>query len=47
MRISIEIICLFKIVLRVITNAFTMDSNVGLDYIVDNPDYCKKLASGM
>jgi hypothetical protein len=23
-----------------------MDSNVGLDYIVDNPDYCDKLASG-
>ncbi|XP_057321996.1 uncharacterized protein LOC130665560 [Microplitis mediator] len=24
-----------------------MDSNVGLDYIVDNPDYCKKLASAL
>lgn len=23
-----------------------MDSHVGLDYIVDNPDYCVKLASG-
>lgn len=23
-----------------------MDSHVGLDYIVDNPDYCIKLASG-
>lgn len=31
---------------RVITNAVNMDSNVGLDYIVDNPDYCNKLASG-
>ncbi|KAK0178259.1 hypothetical protein PV328_002226 [Microctonus aethiopoides] len=24
-----------------------MDSNVGLDYIVDNPDYCNKLASAL
>ncbi|XP_076657126.1 FH2 domain-containing protein formin 3 [Halictus rubicundus] len=24
-----------------------MDSNVGLDYIVDNPDYCVKLASAL
>ncbi|XP_011314517.1 uncharacterized protein form3 [Fopius arisanus] len=24
-----------------------MDSNVGLDYIVDNPDYCSKLASAL
>lgn len=24
-----------------------MDSNVGLDYIVDNPDYCTKLASAL
>ncbi|XP_023248408.1 FH2 domain-containing protein 1 [Copidosoma floridanum] len=24
-----------------------MDSNVGLDYIVDNPDYCQKLASAL
>lgn len=23
-----------------------MDSKIGLDYIVDNPDYCNKLASG-
>lgn len=23
-----------------------MDSHVGLDYIVDNPDYCVKLATG-
>lgn len=27
-------------------NAVNMDSHVGLDYIVDNPDYCVKLASG-
>lgn len=26
--------------------AASMDSHVGLDYIVDNPDYCVKLASG-
>lgn len=26
--------------------ASIMDSHVGLDYIVDNPDYCVKLASG-
>ncbi|XP_044001727.1 inverted formin-2-like [Aphidius gifuensis] len=24
-----------------------MDSKVGLDYIVDNPDYCNKLASAL
>lgn len=29
-----------------ITNAVNMDSNIGLDCIVDNPDYCSKLASG-
>ncbi|XP_076666241.1 FH2 domain-containing protein formin 3 isoform X2 [Andrena cerasifolii] len=29
------------------TNAVNMDSNVGLDYIVDNPDYCAKLASAL
>lgn len=27
-------------------NVVNMDSHVGLDYIVDNPDYCVKLASG-
>jgi len=27
-------------------DAASMDSHVGLDYIVDNPDYCVKLASG-
>ncbi|XP_076638635.1 FH2 domain-containing protein formin 3 isoform X2 [Colletes latitarsis] len=29
------------------TNAVNMDSHVGLDYIVDNPDYCVKLASAL
>nr|XP_031825302.1 uncharacterized protein LOC116423815 [Nomia melanderi] len=28
-------------------NAGNMDSHVGLDYIVDNPDYCVKLASAL
>lgn len=28
-------------------NAVNMDSHVGLDYIVDNPDYCVKLASAL
>ena len=26
---------------------FTMDSRIGLDYIVENPDYTAKLAGGM
>lgn len=29
-----------------IADAVKMDSHVGLDYIVENPDYCSKLASG-
>lgn len=36
----------FRTATSVITNAVSMDSNVGLDYIVGNPDYCNKLASG-
>ncbi|KAF3420633.1 hypothetical protein E2986_02387 [Frieseomelitta varia] len=28
-------------------NAANMDSHVGLDYIVDNPDYCVKLATAL
>ena len=29
------------------SNAADMDSHVGLDYIVDNPDYCVKLATAL
>jgi len=32
--------------LEAFVDAASMDSHVGLDYIVDNPDYCVKLASG-
>ena len=41
-----NLIVSFRFGAKHLPNAVNMDSHVGLDYIVDNPDYCAKLATG-